>query len=181
MNAVPQEAQDGMAALAAQNGSLHKSVGSLRLLADGEAVPKLNTPVEITVDISDLDLTDVQKAALSGVVYDEETGADSYNVNGEAQAGGIAPIVENGETLLPLRQIGQVLGAEIVWNAANGSIDITMDGETVSVSLSEPLPGGYGMAVVQGGRTMAPLGFIADRFNANVVWDAEKESVLIVR
>lgn len=96
------------------------------------------------------------------------------------------PYVNNGTTLVPMKDIFNALNASVTWDgAANkvsgskgnitlslviGSKEATVNGKTVK--LDTP-------AVIQNGTTFVPLRFIAEALKAEVVWDGAARTILI--
>ena len=96
------------------------------------------------------------------------------------------PIITNDRTLVPMRAIFESLGMEVTWNADTqtaigekpdlrvelsiGSDSAYINGE--HVSLDAP-------AVIENGRTMVPVRFIAEASGADVSWDASMRIVRI--
>ncbi len=80
-------------------------------------------------------------------------GSLNYSVNGQVYAMDVAPVIEAGRTLIPVRFLAQALGAtprDVDWDAATG---------TVTVNLEEN--GGWGrdivLSLVVGSRTMTVI------------------------
>ena len=47
----------------------------------------------------------------------------------------IAPIINNGRTMLPLRKVAEVLGAEVIWNKDTRTAFFIRDGQTASIQI----------------------------------------------
>jgi len=97
----------------------------------------------------------------------------------------VLPIISQGRTLLPVRFMAYMLGAEVTWHYENGGIEVTLtlDDKVLTFAIGE-MAYGYGMDVparLVNGRTMVPLRFISEFFGAQVEWDDETRSVEIVR
>lgn len=96
------------------------------------------------------------------------------------------PIVENGRTLVPVRAIFEALGAEVAWDAENQTVRAIGHGIYVKLIINSDemmvdnavkhleVP-----AKIINGRTMVPARAVAEAFNCNVTWDAEKNMVII--
>ncbi|MEG0694152.1 MAG: stalk domain-containing protein [Erysipelotrichaceae bacterium] len=110
----------------------------------------------------------------------------SIYINGEKQSFSNQAIIENGNTLVPLRGIFEALGATVKFNPSDqtihayreltnvklkiGSKNAEVDG--TSVTLSVP-------AQVKNGNTLVPLRFIGESLGANVQWDQKNQKVTI--
>lgn len=96
------------------------------------------------------------------------------------------PIVENGRTLVPVRAIFEALGAEVAWDAENQTVRAIGHGIYVKLIINsdEMMVDNVGKllevpAKIINGRTMVPARAVAEAFNCNVTWDAEKNMVII--
>jgi len=99
----------------------------------------------------------------------------------------VAPVIENGRTLVPVRVISEEgLGADVKWNGEKKQVTITKgDFEVILVI-------GKNKATVNGkskeldvpaklisDRTMVPVRFISETFEYNVDWDNKNRRVII--
>jgi hypothetical protein len=98
----------------------------------------------------------------------------------------VAPIIESSTTLVPLRYIGEALGAKVNWSAEDKSATFTLGSTSVVVWI------GKTTALVNvkeevmalppslvDGNTLIPLRFIAEKLGASVQWfDKTKEIVI---
>lgn len=102
----------------------------------------------------------------------------------------VDPVIENGRTLVPIAVIAEKMGAEAEWEAKTKKIRIRKGDLVLHMTLGrkefglESKEGGYtGLFDVPaksiGGRTMVPLGTVAEVFGSQVHWDAKSKSVLI--
>ena len=94
------------------------------------------------------------------------------------------PIIENSRTLVPMRAIFESLGAEVTWDEKNHIVSGTKEGTTVSLKIGEGKGYINGLAVnlevpakLQNARTLVPVRYIAESFNAEVTWDETARSV----
>lgn len=110
----------------------------------------------------------------------------SIYINGEKQSFSNQALIENGATLVPLRGIFEQLGANVIWNQNNktidaskgntkvwlkiGSKDATVNGNKVKLSVP---------AQAKNGNTLVPLRFISESLGANVQWDQKSQKVSI--
>lgn len=103
----------------------------------------------------------------------------------------VAPVIEKGRTLVPIAVITESMGAKTKWDAKTKKVEILKDNITLHLWLGRDdygvenkETGGFTAlmdvpAKSINGRTMVPLGVIADAFGSKVVWDAKTQSVLI--
>lgn len=93
----------------------------------------------------------------------------------------VAPTILQDRTMVPLRYVGEALGCDVKWNAANRSITITKDGQQLHMTIDQEIPG-YGQApVIQNNRTLVPIRYISEALGANVIYDPASRQVIIVK
>lgn len=112
--------------------------------------------------------------------------AVNLSVDGNMLAPDVAPILEDGRTLVPVRAIFEAIGATVTWDndtrtatAIKGDITIklTIDDTTAYVNdtpktLDVP-------ARLVSGRTLVPARFVAESMNAEVWWDDETKTAYV--
>ncbi len=103
----------------------------------------------------------------------------------------VAPFIINGSTMIPLRGLLELMGAEITWYGEDQSIDIAggtyfihlqIDNQLVYVKHPE-----YGdirytllsVPVIVEGRTFIPLRFVSEQLGYNVTWNGETREITI--
>ena len=98
----------------------------------------------------------------------------------------VAPVIRDGRTLVPLRFIGEVLGAEVIWQDATRQVIYRSSNRqiTLTVDSNQALVDGQAIQlavppVVVQERTMVPLRFISEWLGAVVRWDENARTVLI--
>lgn len=102
----------------------------------------------------------------------------------------VEPFIENGRTLVPIGVIAESMDAKVKWYPKERKLKIDKEPLTITLWLDrkdfgvEGSEGGYtGLLDVPAksinGRTMVPLGMIAEVFGSEVVWDPKTKSVLI--
>ncbi len=99
-----------------------------------------------------------------------------------------APVILNGRTLVPVRAVGEALGATVDWNDIERKATISY-GENVLVLTIDnniALVNGADFKLDQAplilsGRTMVPLRFISEKFGSSVVWDGDARSITITK
>jgi hypothetical protein len=83
-------------------------------------------------------------------------------------------VTPEGSTVLPLRAMGYLLGADVFWDAATDSVTLTLGGRSLTFAI------GTNDSLRIEGRTMVPVRFIAEFFGATVNWDAATGNVEIL-
>ncbi|KAB2953781.1 copper amine oxidase N-terminal domain-containing protein [Heliorestis acidaminivorans] len=114
----------------------------------------------------------------------------TYFVNGVEKTMDVAPYIKDGRTFLPVRYVAEALGIanqNIVWDGANSTVTLIQGATVVQVTIGSNVMTVNGAAitmdvapeVVDPGRVMLPLRFIAERFGAVPGWDAATQTVTI--
>jgi len=105
-------------------------------------------------------------------------------LDGQYLQSDVAPTVESGRTLVPVRVITQQLGGTVDWNSATRQVTLTKDDITILLTLDDTT------AIVNGrevqldvparavnGRTLVPLRFVGETFGLFVTY--YKQTVLL--
>ncbi len=107
-------------------------------------------------------------------------------VNGKSVIFDVAPIIKDGRTLVPLRAIFEVLGAEVRWDEETETITGIRGSSSIVIQLnsSDALVNGEHKelevpATAINGRTFVPTRFIAESLGTKVNWDGNTKTVLI--
>lgn len=111
----------------------------------------------------------------------------TVRVGGEVLFFDVLPRVENGRTLVPMRLIFEALGADVVWDEK--TMGVLAKKEDVSVSLTVGSDVIYingeearmdARPVLEEGRVLVPLRFVAEALDAKVSWNGRDEIIDIV-
>ena len=88
------------------------------------------------------------------------------------------PFIENDRTMVPLRVIGEALGAT---NLAfdQGVVTFHIGLRAFTMTIGEALPGNMGTPILVDGRTFVPLGYIVEAMGAQAVWDGYAGAVYV--
>lgn len=108
-------------------------------------------------------------------------------INGETLAfNGQEPLIDGGRTLVPLRGIFEALGATVHWDsekkeitASNGDKMIWLKANTKLTKVNGESKTIEVPAQIRNGRTMVPLRFVSEAFDAVVDWKSDSRTVLI--
>lgn len=108
-------------------------------------------------------------------------------INGQIVQTAVAPILEGGTTLVPIRVVSENLGANVVWDEETQSVVITKETSTMNLVL------GQKTVIVNDqsseldvapkmidGTTMVPIRFIAQNLDCIVEWDDNSQMVKII-
>lgn len=115
-----------------------------------------------------------------------DTPAITVSVNGQQLQFDVAPIVQQGRTLVPLAAIFQALGAVVIWDQNTQIISATKGNIQISLKPGDPnaIKNGTKMplqtpAIIVDGRTMVPVRFVSESLGAQVDWDDSTRSIKI--
>ena len=103
-------------------------------------------------------------------------GSTTFVANGKVVTSDVAPFVKDGRTFLPIRALGEAMGAEVAFDEATNVVTIKLDGKTVTMTLGSAVmtvgdkvvtmdTAAYATAE---GRTVVPVRFAAEALGFNV-------------
>ena len=102
----------------------------------------------------------------------------TLTINNTPQTLEAAPFIHDGRTMVPLRVIGEALGAtDLAMN--DGIVSLVLNGETITMTIGEQLPNNMGAPVIVEGRTFVPLAYIVSEMGAVARWDADARAAYI--
>ncbi len=107
-------------------------------------------------------------------------------LNGQPLATSVAPVVRNGTTLVPMRDIFEALGATVVWDARTQEINAQKDNKRIWLQIGNRTARvdrnqqwlSYA-PVLERGSTLVPLRFVSEALGAQVNWNGERRVVRI--
>jgi len=112
--------------------------------------------------------------AEEGTVLRFVVGNTTFSVNGVTDTLDAAPFNQDGRVMVPLRQIGEAIGASVIAFEDNTAII-----DEIRLPIGVALAGGMGTPVIVEGRTFVPLGFIAGEIGATPRWDGAAQAAYI--
>lgn len=108
-------------------------------------------------------------------------------VDGSSVPMDTAPVNVEGRLLVPVRAIGEALGATVEWDAVNRTAILTLNGKVVKIQVDsqEALVNGTPVkldvpARIINNRVLVPLRFVGESFGAQVVWDSATRTVIVI-
>ena len=101
--------------------------------------------------------------------------------NAPMQTMDVLPMIQYGRTLLPVRFMAYALGADVDWNGETMEVTLMLDDKSLTFAIGEMADGMDVPARIVSDRTMVPLRFIGEFFDAQVEWDDEARSIEIVK
>lgn len=110
----------------------------------------------------------------------------------DADGNKVEPQIINSRTMVPMRKIFEVFGAEILWDGETRSIKATTEDLEIGLQIDNPVATVKNISgdikeitldsvpTIREGRTLVPVRFIAESLDKKVGWDAENRSVIII-
>lgn len=96
------------------------------------------------------------------------------------------PYIQDGSTMVPVRFIGESLGAEVSWRDEDKAIIYTDKDATVQMNIGSNIAivNGYEVElqtapVIKNGKAMVPLRFVTEELGAQIIWDEELQMITI--
>ncbi|WP_137792034.1 stalk domain-containing protein [Bacillus sp. E(2018)] len=119
-------------------------------------------------------------------IIDVSAATISVYINGEKQMYDQPPVMENGRTLVPLRGIFESLGAEVKWDSNTRKITATKGDKVVLLTIGSKTTYVNNLKInidvpakMINNRTVVPLRFVSEAFDAEVKWDGVRQRVNI--
>jgi ribosomal protein S19 len=108
-------------------------------------------------------------------------------VNGKNYTLEAVPQINSGRTMVPLRFIGESFGATFEYDATTKKISIQFNNSAIQMWIGKETAVVNGKEVqldvapyILNGRTLVPIRFISEVFGADVVWNPQTKTVLII-
>ncbi len=110
----------------------------------------------------------------------------TINLNGTTLSLSKDPVIINGSTLVPMREIFEAMGAKVDWDGETQTVTGTTNGTTVNMTIGSSAITKNGVTSSLGvpaqlidGYTMVPVRAVAESFGAKVDWDGTNKIVSI--
>ena len=102
----------------------------------------------------------------------------------------IQPVIIEERTMIPVRTVANIIGATVGWDAATRTVTITKGNRAIKATIDnrEAIIIDNGLTqtveldvapVINQGKTMFPVRFLAEIFGLGIDWDAAKRDVLL--
>lgn len=109
-------------------------------------------------------------------------------INGNPVEFDVAPVIEDGRTLIPIRAVSERMGYDVEWDNETEKVRIKNGNETLELFIGKKnylkndiQKQADTFARIKDGRTLAPLRLIAEEFGCTVRWIEEECTVEIVK
>jgi len=128
----------------------------------------------------------IKKVSLSTRTIELSMGSRQATVNGKPHTLDAAPMTLNYRTMVPLRFIGEAIGAKVDWNGATREITIVHEGQTITLGIDNSVATVNGKTVVMDapatsiqGITMVPVRFVSENLKQEVAFDNKTRKITI--
>jgi len=131
----------------------------------------------------------IQPQAKQSYIVILKVGSPEITINGiskKIDAQGSKPIIKNGRTLLPIRTLIESLGGQVLWDAKEQKVTITLNGHSIILWIGKTTALVDGSKttldvapIIINGRTYLPLRFISENLGASVNWDDKTQTITI--
>jgi hypothetical protein len=137
--------------------------------------------------ITSLLVTTALCASLSGTSFANPTGNVDVVVNGISINMLAPPVIQQGRTLVPIREISQALGYTVNWNQTTGTVYLNNQNEVNDapnptnekiVINGNPIHSDVPPQIING-RTMVPVRVISEAAGASVEWNQQNRRVTV--
>ena len=107
-------------------------------------------------------------------------------INGTIVTPSVAPVIENGTTLVPLRIISENLGATVEWDGTVRQVNIAKDETKIVLTIDKTTAIVNDMDTtlllapkIINGSTMVPIRFVSENLGVYVNWDGSSRTVQV--
>jgi hypothetical protein len=115
-------------------------------------------------------------------------GSGALTINGMTTWMDVAPFMKDTHTFIPLRYLGEAIGAEVTWDAATQTAWVKTGGNTATFWIGKSYMELNGQSkeigtpiFLEGGRTQVPLRFITELLGWNVQWNDADGSITLTK
>lgn len=124
--------------------------------------------------------------ASSGMSIKLKIGDTVAYVAGQVYTLDVAPFIEKGRTMVPLRFIGEQLGAQIAWEGSEQRVTYTKGSTVIQLWVGRTVALVNGQSVtldvaplIVNSRTVVPLRFVATQLGAHTDWNGDTQEITI--
>lgn len=114
-------------------------------------------------------------------------GNTTMTIGGIPKEMDVAPALQNNRTMLPLRYVGEAVGAEFRWDNTAKKATYEKDGATVELWIGRTavrVDGVMGYIdtppLIVNSRTMVPMRFVMETLGAEVEWDNNEKKATVI-
>jgi uncharacterized repeat protein (TIGR02543 family) len=152
------------------------------------ALSGTKNPVTVTMD-ADKTVTATFAAEVKRVL-ELKIGSSTMYVDGRPVVLEATPIILNSRTLLPIRAVVEAIRGTIAWEASTRKVTIVRNDKTLELWIGKNVAKLNGQSinidtdskvvpVIESGRTLLPLRFVAEALTLDVQWNATTKAIII--
>lgn len=163
---------------------------NIEVITNGEhLIIKLNDNVKYDADLPGFSADEGRIGLVSfpgdgNLLYDDLAYYDgiSVRIDGVPIGFDVEPRLQNDRTLVPMRKIFELFGADISYNDEEKSVTASKGGTTLSITAGKNTAVLNGSeidtgtaAIIENNRMLIPLRFVSETLGADVAWDSENQ------
>lgn len=115
------------------------------------------------------------------VILNLTIGNTITKLNGAVKTIDVPPTLINNSTFVPLRFIGEALGANFDWNGETRTVTFQSGEKKIALTEGKAIAGMTTPPINVNGRILVPLRYISEAFGAQVMWFPASRSVSVVK
>ena len=123
---------------------------------------------------------------ISALISTSSFAAINITVDNKPLTTDVSPVIIDGRTLVPVRNIFEELGADVIWNDETKTVSATKGSTNIEITLGSNNAYVNNNSVILdvpaqsvNGRTMVPARFVAESLGCNVNWDSANQLIQI--
>lgn len=111
------------------------------------------------------------------------------NIDGKTIESSVSPYIENGRTMVPIRIISEELGADVVWNEEDRTVEIIKDNTSILLRIDSRLVEYKGderkffisdiAPKITNERTFVPIRLVSNGLGIGIQWDEKSRTIYI--
>jgi len=117
----------------------------------------------------------------SPVIITLTIGKMSYKVGEATKTMDVAPFIQDGRTMVPVRFVAESLGAKVSWDEATRTVTILYEGKTLKLVIGTLVSGMDVAPLIKGDRTFIQTRYVMEYFGAKVDWNEASQTVTITK
>lgn len=113
-------------------------------------------------------------------------GRTSYKVGTQLRTIEAAPYIKNGRTYVPVRYMGDAVGAQVSWDNTTKTATLTKNGKSIALVIGKYTALANGKYInmevapeIVNGRTMLPARYVAEALGNTINWDETSKQITI--
>ena len=152
----------------------------IRIQANTGGSPENNASLDFIIDNIEVVhyVVGAPPAPLADGVMRFVIGSTTFTHGGATHTVEAAPFIQDGRAMLPLRAIGEAMGAE--FDFVNNVVYMDKNDIELRMAIGVALPDDKGTPVIVSGRTFVPVRYVVEMLGAEVDWEQGAEFAIYV-